>query len=144
MNIIVNAEVMADKIDSVLRGHIDVVEEAMAQTFHGVVLSNFGLTGVDRPIDWANLSPKYAKRMGRTHATLEVSGALKQAVHQAGNQVYAMKEEIPYVLAHQYGYAPNNLSKRPYFPIDEQGNGMPFTLSLLREMAQLKLDEVLR
>jgi len=115
------------------------LELAMAKRFHEMTLSNFGVAGVDRPVHWKELSPAYAAKVKRTIATLYVSGSLKGAVHQEGNEVFVSNGEVPYALAHQYGYAPNNLPARPYFPIDESGECMPYTLSQVVDAAQNEL-----
>ena len=111
------------------------VEIAMAKRFHDMVLANFGIAGVDRPTDWAKLSPAYAQKVKRQIATLQVSGALKSAVHQDGNEVFVMDSEVPYATVHQFGGG-NNIPARPYFPIDRDGECMPYTYSQICEAAQ--------
>lgn len=116
------------------------VQGAMAEKFFEIVRMNFGDFGFDRPIEWAPLSPDYARRVGREHATLLVSGrlagAVKLDVTEERGRVSVSDQDVPYALAHQYGSDRRNLPARPYFPIDENGNPMPKTLELVNEAAR--------
>lgn len=114
---------------------------AMGEAVLDVVHANFGETGFDRPASWAPLSPKYAKKVGRTFATLEVTGEMKSAVKLDNSDpnhssVSISKDDCPYALAHQFGYEANNLPARPYFPVDSAGNLMPATMSLVKIAAE--------
>ena len=89
------------------------VQAAMADTFFGVVESNFGSTGWDRGNDWQRLSPSYAKKVGRTFATLLVTGALKATLQKEsngeGSATVSMGNtgQVPYALAHHHGRPSN-------------------------------------
>lgn len=115
------------------------VQGAMAERFFEIVRSNFGDVGVDRPADWAPLSPKYAKRVGRDHATLFVTGRLEAAVKmentQEAGRVSISDSDVPYATVHQYGGG-NNIPARPYFPIDNAGNPTTFTQAQVEDAAR--------
>ena len=118
-----------------------VVELAMAERFRKMVLANFGIAGADRPTDWPPLSWSYALKVGRSIATLEVSGALKGAV-KAGHDGDAgfcsvSNADVPYAMGHQFGS--NRLPARPYFPVDADGEVMPYTQSQVQEAAERAL-----
>lgn len=109
------------------------VNLAMADAYAKLVDSNFGAVGVARSETWPPLSPKYADKVGRSYATLEVSGLLRSVVRVDNSDleqstVSVSKDECVYALIHQVGgwtgrglrsYIP----ARPYFPMYE--NGMP-------------------
>ena len=122
---------------------------AMAMALQDVVFANFGQTGIDRPEPWAPLSPRYAKKVGRTFATLEVSGDLKNQVRIDDTdldktRVYANNSEVPYVLAHQFGYEQNNLPARPFFPITADGELTDFSQREIHAAALKSIEEDLR
>lgn len=115
---------------------------AMGQRFHEIVLGNFGIAGVDRPMSWAPLSPAYAKKVGREIATLFVSGRLKDSIMVGGANadsitVSVSNSSVPYATVHQNGG--KNMPARPYFPIDENGQVMPWTESQIVEAAALAI-----
>lgn len=120
------------------------VEARMAETFYNVVMNNFGFIGEDRPINWARLSPEYAKRVKREYATLYVTGALKGAVKLEGNTVSVSNDSVPYAMVHMFGGG-NNIPKRPYFPIDDHGGDwsdgecLPWTMDRMTDAAQVEI-----
>jgi phage gpG-like protein len=134
---------MQDELEFAAMG----MQAAMAAAYVDVVAGNLGNTGVDRPFAWAPLSPAYAKKMGRTHATLYVTGDLARAVKVDNSlaqhsTVSVSDDDVPYATAHQYGYPPHNLPARPYFPFDPTtGETTPFTLELVQQAAQDALDQ---
>lgn len=117
-------------MEASIKGQIDEaskkIEWAMAQKFQECVLANFGASGPYRPWSgWPPLSPAYAKKVGRTYATLEVSGRLKSAVLidlKENNRFSVVAEDsrVPYATVHQYGGG-NNIPAREYFPMTEDG-----------------------
>ena len=114
------------------------VEWAMAEMFQGCVLANFGPTGAFRPWSgWPPLSKAYAKKVGRTYATLEVTGRLKSNVMIDGDgdhvKVVADDALVPYSTVHQYGGG-NNIPQREYFPMYDDGN-------VTRQVQDLCLEE---
>lgn len=123
------------------------VEDAMAEKFFQMVRLNFGNFGIDRPIEWAPLSPAYAKRVGREHATLFLSGSLEAAIKIESNpdvsRVFVTDNDVPYALAHQYGSEKKNLPARPFFPIDQNGVVMPFTLAEVQRSANEEVARLL-
>ena len=134
---------MQDELEFAAMG----MQAAMAAAYVDVVAGNLGATGVDRPFAWAPLSPAYARKMGRTYATLYVTGALAQAVKVDNSlaqhsTVSVSDDDCAYACAHQYGYPPHNLPARPYFPFDPTtGETTPFTLDLVQQAAQDALDQ---
>jgi phage gpG-like protein len=112
-----------------------------------VVYSNFGATGMARPIPWPMLSPAYAKKVGRTYATLEVTGALKGSLGVDNSnfdfvRVFAT-DATPYSTVHQYGGG-NNIPARPYFPMDSDNELTPQAMDILRDAAERSVANHLR
>jgi hypothetical protein len=130
---------VANRLEDIRPG----IEAAMAERFFEIVRSNFGDFGVDRPIEWAPLTSRYAKKVGRDNATLFITGKLESAVHMEtgpdGGRVFISSDEAPSALAHQYGYAPNGIPPRPYFPITESGGITWFTQMQVEEAARVEL-----
>ena len=129
-------------------------ERAMAETFQECVLANFGASGPYRPWSgWHPLSPAYAKKVGRTYATLEVTGRLKSSVfislNERGNfTVSADNSDVPYATAHQYGNPKGNrghpgLPAREYFPMDENNEVTRQVYDLCVNAAQEALERSL-
>jgi phage gpG-like protein len=119
-------------------------ENAMAQRFWQITRSNFGYFGIDRPYTWPPLSARYSRKVGRTVATLIVSGHLRDSVHiEDGNKVVVNSDDCPYALAHAYGSRKTNLPPRMYFPIDAQGQPLPWTAEQLAQAAQAKINSLL-
>lgn len=141
MNISINENELANKIRRQIFDLVDPVQDAMAQRFLEMTLSNFGIAGADRPIEWAPLSYAYSLKVGRKIATLYVTGALKGAIHQNDNEVEVNDAEVPYATAHQYGN--DRLPARPYFPLRTDGECLPYTFSQVVEAGQNKLDSIL-
>lgn len=123
-------------------------ELAMAERFQDCVLRNFGATGDFRPWSgWPPLSPRYAKKVGRTYATLEVSGRLKGNVLLelgANNnfRVTSSNDRVPYATVHQTGGG-NNIPAREYFPLLEDGTVTRQVSDLCVEDARRALQEAL-
>lgn len=148
-DIVLDEATMRDAADAVGRQLWQLRSDAqlaMAQAFESIVLGNFGEVGIDRPISWAPLSPAYAKKVGRTFATLEVSGALKAAVTVDNSnldysRVFITKDNVVYALAHQYGNPKGNLPARPYFPIENTGELTPFAKSEVMNAALQTIQE---
>ena len=98
-------------------------QAAMANAFYEVVMKNFGSgDGEDRPISWIGLGKgvpgsKYAKKVGREVATLELDGELAASVWPVGEmEEYAtVSTTNQYASAHQWGEG--NQPPRPFFPI---------------------------
>jgi hypothetical protein len=124
-------------------------QEAMADTYKGVVDANFGSVGWDRPWTWEALSPRYAKKVGRPFATLFVSGALKDSVSkesanpEAATVTMVKTSYVPYSLAHHYGYPENNLPARRVFPMNEDGTVTDRTARVVTQAARQAVKEAL-
>ena len=124
-----------------------IVHEAMGKRFYALVQGNFGIAGVDRPMTWAPLSPAYARKVGREIATLHLSGALRDAIMIGGFEgesvtVSVSDSSVPYATVHQTGSA--RMPKRPYFPIDDNGEVMPYTAGEVKQAAQDALERELQ
>lgn len=88
----------------------------MAGEFLELTRQNFGEAGLDRPQEWPELSKKYAKRVGRSYATLFLHGDLFESFQI--NNAYQFSEvfsESPYAEAHQFGT--DTLPARGFMPI---------------------------
>ena len=133
------------------------VQSAMADTLHGIVLANFGSTGFMRPWDWQRLSPAYAKKVGRTFATLFVTGALKSTVKKddsgdAASVSMANNSLVHYALAHHHGNPGNfgttpqgsgELPARRVFPLDEADHVTPEAVEMIVQAARVAAKEAL-
>lgn len=118
------------------------IEEKMAEKFHQIVLLNLGAFGIDRPYEWQPLSDRseigraYIRKVGRTFSTLFETGALQSVIRQDGNKVSVNDDVVPYAVEVQVGNPQKNLPPRLAFPIDSNGNAMPFTMSEVNRAAQ--------
>lgn len=123
------------------------IQQSMAEKFFEIVRLNFGDFGVDRPVEWAPLSPAYARRVNREHATLFVSGKLESSVQVESNEerarVFITDSDVPYATAHQFGVPSKNLPPRPYFPIDGNEDVLPFTRQQVEEAARTECANLL-
>lgn len=122
------------------------VNAAMGQRFYDLVQGNFGVAGVDRPMYWAPLSPAYARKVGRTYATLDLTGNLRSAIMIGGSEgesvtVSVSDSDVPYATVHQMGGV--RMPKRPYFPVDDDGDVLPYTASEVVAAASKALGEEL-
>ena len=153
-----------DQMNSALRDQFDAlrvpVQGAMADAFKGIVDANFGSTGLMRPNDWQPLSKDYARKVGRTFATLFVTGALKDTVQKDGvspdGATVSMGNTglVPYAMAHHQGSPPNfgftvpgsgELPSRRVFPLDQYRDEVtPEAVELVEMSAVTKLKEILR
>lgn len=113
---------------------------AMAEKFLEITRENFGDEGVDRPNEWPALSPKYAKRVKRDHATLFLSGDLETSItFDASNPDYAeVSTANPYASAHQFGNPDGNLPARGFFPLTNEYDGADAQLTEFAEAEVLK------
>lgn len=123
------------------------VQLAMGVAFFDIVKGNFGFLGIDRPDEWAPLSPAYAKKVKRTYATLEVTGKMMNAVKLDNNDfdashVSLSNDDVAYATAHHYGTS--KLPVRRVFPIDSQGEVMPYTAGEVTNAAIAALQIALR
>lgn len=129
-------EGMDREVLKLIKGAKHQVEAAMAARYHEIVLANFGESGVDRPIDWPPLGNVYAKLMGRTFATLYVTGALFDSVEidpQSAKVSVRNTGAVPYALVHQFGG--RNTPPRPYFPMTPDGTALPWTVQEVQQAA---------
>lgn len=117
----------------------DPTQEAMAGAFEMCVHRNFGFSGFERPNEWPLLSPAYAKRVGRTVATLELTGAMRTQVRTEGNFVKLTDDSVPYALKHEQA---RGVPRRSVFPMQD-GECMPLTLAKVEEAAAAELKNLL-
>lgn len=149
VNVTVNVnieQVVVDRLEGVrLRG-----QSAMADAFYNVVMANFGSVGFDRPHDWQSLSERYARTVGRSFATLLVTGALKGTVAKDATDPAAARvtmsntPSVPYAVAHHQGNPPNfgwtargsgALPARRVFPLDPATDEVTETTARIVEQA---------
>ncbi len=104
------------------------VQNSMASAFRDCVLANFG--GAERFVEqpYPPLSPAYARKVGRSYATLYVSGKLKGSIYVGIDDddsatVSVSNNTVPYAKSHQYGTS--RMPARPFFPVDEDGGILP-------------------
>jgi phage gpG-like protein len=129
------------------------VQGAMAEKYFEIVRSNFGQFGVDRPIEWAPLSDRseigraYIRKVGRTYATLFVTGKLESSVSFDANEdrgrVYVDNSVCDYAVENQYGNPARNLPPRPFFPLTENGETSEFTQEKVTEAARGELERLI-
>ena len=120
----------------------------MAVQFRQCIYDNFGASGMFRPMQWAKLSPRYARKVGRDYATLNVTGRLRGAIRKTASEdkgkVSVSRADCDYAIAHQFGYEKNNLPPRPYFPINTDGTILTAVQRLVRRSAELVLTTALK
>ena len=142
-----------NSVQAMVRKVKPAVLKAMSDRAYAIIMANFGIAGPERPWAWEPLSYEYAKKMGRTYATLEVSGALKASIMQGGYEgdstTIAMSDSaVPYATRHHHGVPEGNrkhpgLPGRRVFPIDEQGEVLAWTRSEVVDAARQALQEAL-
>jgi len=153
-NMSLELTISQDALVTFIDGAKDLLEKAireaqMAMTYrlYDIVQNNFGEAGEDRPEEWVALSPAYARRVGRPHATLEVSGKLRYSIQvdgegPEGGRVWVDPDAVPYALAHQFGSG--NIPARPYFPMDENGQLTEYSQTSVLEAGRAALEEALK
>jgi phage gpG-like protein len=116
--------------------------EAMGAKLILITRQNFGSSGPNRSSDWKSLSKRYAKKVGRSYATLDVTGKLFRSFRMttaAHRYVIVKTTGIPYASAHQFGR--NNMPWRPFFPIDRYGQ---LTSYARREVTKAAVSELIK
>ncbi len=132
------AQIMAAKVKA---------EDAMMEAFYGAVEANFGAGGLDRPWEWAPLSDRsprgraYILKVGRSYATLYVTGALAASIKKTpssgdGASVSMDNSEVSYATRHHTGDSENSLPARRVFPIDINGECLPYTEAVVLNAAR--------
>lgn len=130
------------------------VHGAMRDRLYDIIMANFGIAGPERPWAWHPLSDAYARKMGRPYATLYVTGALKDSIMKGGIQgdstTVAMSDAagVPYATAHHDGSPEGNrghpgLPARRVFPLQDDGEVLPWTAGQIEEAAARALQEAL-
>ncbi len=109
-----------------------------------LTVQNFGYTGSNRPSQWAPLSEKYAKRVKRSVATMDLTGKLMRSLRVSapdGNSI-TVSSDTPYDEAQQNGNS--RLPARPFFPINHDGSATPYAQRVLETTAKLAIQEQMR
>jgi phage gpG-like protein len=115
---------------------------------YDITVLNFGEYGKNRPIDWKELTEKYAKEYhgGNTIPTLILdpqehfnrNGTSKRMIDSFKTYVSSNKASITntaaYADQHQLGAKYKGLPARPYYPINSNGTLTPFAEERLREI----------
>jgi len=123
------------------------VQAAMAETCFDVTINNFGMSGEDRPVEWEALrDDKYARKVGRDYATLNLTGELEKSVtFDASNPDYAevfLSNPPVYAAAHQWGES--GMPERPFLPIQKDTETLtPYTEGKCLDAANKALQEAL-
>ena len=130
------------------------VQAAMAETCFDVTINNFGMSGEDRPVEWESLDDKYAKRVGRSFATLDLKefkkeGSDKKLIDSvdwnADNPDFALvylNDPPVYAAAHQWGES--GMPERPFLPIVKGSETLtPYTEGKCLDAANKALQEAL-
>ena len=142
-----NTAPWAASMISEMQARVAPITAAMADALYRIVDGNFGDFGMERPFEWTDLTPAYAKEVKRNHATLVVSGALRSGViREYGtdkSRVYMNNDSVPYAMAQMKGYPPRNLPARSVWPLDSSGEALPFTAASVTNAAQEKLESLL-
>ncbi len=148
MRVNVNVQVDLEPLLQKLEALKPPVQAAMAQALYDIVINNFGATGVDRPWPWKELRNKeYARKMGRSFATLFVTGKLRDTVEQDNSNPefstvsMGNTDKVSYALAHHFGAG--LLAARRVFPIQENGELTWFSREHITDEATRTLREAL-
>jgi len=141
-------QIIAQKVESA-QPHI---QQAMAEQFRDIVMSNFGPTGIDRPAPWPPLSDRsevgraYIRKVGRTYATLYLTGAMASAVRQIdGKDVSSVSlsdSDVPYSTMHHDGS--ERVPRRRVFPILDDGNITEKSKQMVIDAAAQTLNNVMK
>lgn len=119
------------------------VLRAMGAKLSFLTYQNFGFSGKDRPEPWRRLTAKYAKRVKRDSATLDLKGRLLRSLRLGqpqGNRI-TVTADCEYASFHQFGNPKNNLPRRAFFPVTLSGQLTPFAQ---RQISQAAVNEILK
>jgi phage gpG-like protein len=136
-------ENLARRLESEIRSRVQL---AGAGAFRELVLNNFGHEHHpnDRPVQWKDLSSKYAKRKhgGDVDPTLVLTGLLKNSVQIESRREFAeVYSDVDYATAHQEGG--EHLPARPFFPMDAGGNATQFAEEHMMRAMESELEAAL-
>lgn len=118
---------VTQSIDSIIRaidknGRKKILQYG-ADIFIKMTKANFGSSGRYRDEKWPPLSKAYAKKVGRSYATLKVSGNLYNSIkvgRRSSNFIEILTEN-PYAAAHTFGS--KTMKKRNFWPVEfSKGN----------------------
>lgn len=132
-----------------LRGARQRLNLVVARKIAEITKANFGYFGPMRPIPWkpyARDYPKWGKKKGGA-ATLTREWILYNSVRYSataqGGMVSA-EGSRNYAAAQQFGYKPNNLPPRPYFPFIRAFGDIKLIAPAKAEVERVLTDEVLK
>lgn len=108
---------------------VNAIQNAGAAELLETVRSNFGQEGVDRPEPWGSLTDRYAKRVGRSYATLYLDGEEASKLNQVSGLLFdsnqlSTSEENGGQYAMVFNdcvYAEKQQSQYPFFPFTPDG-----------------------
>lgn len=88
--------------------------------FANITKNNFGTSGIDRPIVWPPLSPRYMRKINYFGPPkLILTGKLRNSIqigYVRSNSV-TIESDIDYAGIQQFGGETVNIPARPYFPV---------------------------
>lgn len=121
----------------------------MARELERISKANFGPEGLDRPSQWAELSPPYrrwkGRHYGRTQADLILTGALRNSIRsQCNNDSFSeviAGEGLDYAVAHQMGNS--RLPARPFLPIKSSLKPTFYAQRRLQAVAESEIRKLL-
>jgi len=124
----------------------DAILRRLGAKFKFLTIQNFGNSGTDRPSPWKTLTKRYSKRVGRTNATLDLTGELMRSIRvsQPNGESITVYTDDKKSESHQFGSTNQNIPARPFFPIDGNGNPTPRGMRILETTAQLEAQRILR
>ena len=147
-----DATAIAGQLSGQVESLAPPVQQAMAEMFKDIVMSNFGESGLDRPAPWPPLSDRseigraYIRKVGRTYATLYETGLMAGSVNQtntpAGSSVSLSDQDCPYATRHHEGS--ELLPRRRVFPILDDGNITEKSKEMVLDAARLALQEAMQ
>lgn len=126
------------------RNERDAILRKVGAKLKYLTVQNFGYAGTDRPSQWSLLSPRYAKRVKRSVATLELSGELLRSLRVSppdGNSITVYTDN-EYAEVHQKGS--RHIPARPFFPINSDGSATARTQRILETTAALEMQAQMR
>jgi hypothetical protein len=126
------------------------IQAAMAGRFAEICRENIGSAfGAHRASDWTDLTDKYAKRVGRTEATLFLTPAEAAKIGGESGKLFNSIQVDPYpqeaaVVFSDCEYAAVQQKTRPFFPMTPDGEITPYAKDEVTRAAQNELDRILK
>ena len=124
------------------------IRAAMAGRFAEICRENIGEGFVsNRPAEWPDLKPKYAKRVGRENATLFLTPDEAARVGGESGKLYNSIQVDPYgqdaaIVFSDCEYAAKQQKTRPFFPM-LNGELTPYAIAEVTAAAQREAERLL-